>query len=129
MDTDDGRSVLVTGGRGFIGCAVAKLLQREGYKVVSLDATALASSRAAEDEVLCDLTNAAQLQRIFEERRIGGIVHLAAILPTAAQARTEARDPGQRERQPPFAGVGAALWRRALCFRQLSECVWHLLWE
>jgi len=85
MDTDDGRSVLVTGGRGFIGSAVGKLLKREGYKVVSLDATALASSRAAEDEVLCDLTNATQLQRIFEERRIGGIVHLAAILPTAAQ--------------------------------------------
>ena len=70
MDTNDGRSVLVTGGRGFIGSAVGQLLQRKGYKVVSPDATALASSRAAEEDVLCDLTNAAQLQRIFEERRI-----------------------------------------------------------
>ena len=61
MGTDDARCVLVTGGRGFIGGAVGKLLQRKGYKVVSLDTTPLASSRAAEDEVLCDLTNAAQL--------------------------------------------------------------------
>ncbi len=85
MDSGDGRSVLVTGGRGFIGRAVAKLLQRAGYEVVSLDATQLTTSGAEIDEVLCDLTDAVQLQRVFEARRIGGIIHLAAILPTAAQ--------------------------------------------
>jgi nucleoside-diphosphate-sugar epimerase len=93
MDSGDGRSVLVTGGRGFIGRAVAKLLQRTGYEVVSLDATPLTTSGAGTDEVLCDLTDAVQLQRVFEAGRIGGIIHLAAILPTAAQ-----REPGRATR-------------------------------
>lgn len=93
MDTDDGRSVLVTGGRGFIGRAVGKLLQRTGYTAVSLDVAPLPTKPlmtgpAVENELLCDLTEAASLQQVFETRHIGGIIHLAAILPTAAQ-----RDP------------------------------------
>jgi UDP-glucuronate 4-epimerase len=88
MDTGDNRSVLVTGGRGFIGRAVGKLLQRTGYKVVSLDAAPLKTGTTVENELLCDLTDAGSLQRVFESRHIGGIIHLAAILPTAAQ-----RDP------------------------------------
>ena len=89
MDRQD-RSVLVTGGRGFIGRAVAKLLQRAGYGVVSLDASLPTSSSAKRREVECDLADASQLQRVFEIEQIGGIIHLAAILPTAA-----AREPAQ----------------------------------
>lgn len=85
MDTGDGRSVLVTGGRGFIGRATVKLLRRAGYKVVSLDATKCGTSRAQGEEILCDITDATQLQCVFEGRQIGGIIHLAAVLPTAAQ--------------------------------------------
>jgi UDP-glucose 4-epimerase len=87
MDVDKDRSVLVTGGRGFIGRAVAKLLQRTGYSVVSLDVAAPADVRDPESvrDVMCDVSNADQLQRVFETERIGGIIHLAAILPTAAQ--------------------------------------------
>ena len=91
MDTGETRCVLVTGGRGFLGRAVAKLLQRTGYEVVSLDVTPITSCSADpwnDREVLCDLTDAEELQRVFETRKIQGIVHLAAILPTAAQ-----RDP------------------------------------
>lgn len=84
------KSVLVTGGRGFIGRAVVKLLQRAGYSVVSLDASLPASSCAKRREVECDLAHASQLQRVFEMEQIGGIIHLAAILPTAA-----ARAPAQ----------------------------------
>jgi nucleoside-diphosphate-sugar epimerase len=89
MDRQD-KSVLVTGGRGFIGWSVAKLLQRGGYGVVSLDASLPASPSANRREVECDLTHASQLQRVFEMEQIGGIIHLAAILPTAA-----AREPVQ----------------------------------
>jgi nucleoside-diphosphate-sugar epimerase len=91
MDTDETRCVLVTGGRGFLGRAVTKLLQRTGYEVVSLDVTPITTCSGDpqnEGEVLCDLSDAGALRREFEARRIGGIVHLAAILPTAAQ-----RDP------------------------------------
>src|SRR6266496_779361 len=85
MDRGDGRSVLVTGGRGFIGRAVGKLLQREGYNVVSLDAVPLKTGAAVESELLCDLSDSERLHRVFKTRHIGGIIHLAAILPTAAQ--------------------------------------------
>jgi nucleoside-diphosphate-sugar epimerase len=83
-------SVLVTGGRGFIGRAVGKLLQRSGYAIISLDQTemALPDRQNCPHEVVCDIRDAARLERVFETERIGGIIHLAAILPTAAQ-----RDP------------------------------------
>src|SRR5579864_4227472 len=84
MDVQGSR-VLVTGGRGFIGRAVVKLLQDSGFGVVSLDVAPSVSSPARRHEVECDITDARQLQRVFEIESIGGIVHLAAILPTAAQ--------------------------------------------
>jgi nucleoside-diphosphate-sugar epimerase len=98
MDDPNNSSVLITGGVGFIGRAVGKLLQRTGYSVISLDQPVLGRSvlnqpRQANAEgewgldhvVRCDITNAAQLQDVFESRQIAGIIHLAAILPTAAR--------------------------------------------
>lgn len=88
MDTGETRCVLVTGGRGFLGRAAAKLLQRTDYEVLSLDVTPITTSSADPGnnrEVLCDLTDAEELSRVFEARRIRGIIHLAAILPTASQ--------------------------------------------
>jgi nucleoside-diphosphate-sugar epimerase len=88
MDTDRSRSVLITGGRGFVGRAVVKLLLRQGCRVVALD---VAPSSAAGDDlesvrdVVCDISDADELQRAFEAEPIDGIIHLAAILPTAAQ--------------------------------------------
>lgn len=35
--------------------------------------------------MVCDITDAEQLSRMFAERPVGAIIHLAAILPTAAQ--------------------------------------------
>lgn len=92
MADDQANAVLVTGGRGFIGRAVTFLLQRSGYDVVSVDAAPYdgvhTHDRQSGREMLCDIGNPEQLLRVFEARRIGGIIHLAAILPTAAQ-----RDP------------------------------------
>jgi len=85
MDTGDGRSVLVTGGRGFIGRATVKLLRCAGYIVVSSDLAPAKAGTASENELSCDLTDASSLERVFESRQIGGIIHLAAILPTADQ--------------------------------------------
>lgn len=92
METDKKHTVLVTGGRGFVGRAVCKLLQREGYRVIALDqapsAEELPDAPVAGREVHCDISDAAQLPSVFEGERIDTIVHLAAILPTVAQ-----RDP------------------------------------
>jgi nucleoside-diphosphate-sugar epimerase len=82
----------VTGGRGFIGRAVKQALHRAGHCVLSLDRSELSAKAhgdtGAGEEVAIDITDAEQLRSLFETRTITGIVHLAAILPTAAQ-----RDP------------------------------------
>jgi nucleoside-diphosphate-sugar epimerase len=77
------RSVMVTGGQGFIGRAVGKLLQREGYRVVGLDISA--GTQEWERHVVCDVSDVSALRRVFEAEQVEGIIHLAAILPTAAQ--------------------------------------------
>jgi UDP-glucose 4-epimerase len=82
METDKQACVLVCGGRGFIGRSVGKLLQCHGYRVISLDMT---PTSARSSEVVCDVTDLAELERVFQRVRVDAIVHLAAILPTAAQ--------------------------------------------
>src|SRR5215469_277267 len=86
MAAREKNSILVTGGRGFIGRPLAKLIQRSGYSVVSLDRVPIADAGdAGREEIECDLFDAERLQDIFAQQRIGKIVHLAAILPSAAQ--------------------------------------------
>jgi UDP-glucose 4-epimerase len=88
MDTDQDKPVLITGGRGFIGRVVGKLLLRAGYRVISLDASAPGTAgddRESVRNVMCDISDTEELQRVFDGALIGGIIHLAAILPTVAQ--------------------------------------------
>lgn len=85
------RTVMITGGRGFIGHALTELLLEAGHRVISLDA--LPVSEPARDsessvELSCDITDRSRLRQVFASHDIDRIVHLAAILPTAAQ-----RDP------------------------------------
>ena len=81
------QKVLVTGARGFVGRAVVKLLQRKGYEVVALDRSPVTAG-CDYRQVTVDITDTAQLRDAFAQGGMAGIVHLAAILPTAAQ-----RDP------------------------------------
>jgi nucleoside-diphosphate-sugar epimerase len=93
MGTPDSNSVLVTGGRGFIGRAVRKLLHRSGYTVLALDQPELPAPGtgyfAPGLEITIDITDLEQLRSLFQAREIAAIVHLAAILPTAAQREPE----------------------------------------
>ena len=73
---------MVTGGRGFIGRSLGKLLQRQRYRLISLDVTPVT---AGSDEILCDIEDVTELRKLFQRERLDAIVHLAAILPTAAQ--------------------------------------------
>lgn len=83
----DGRVILVTGARGFVGRAVCKLLQRLSYAVVALDQAPSSgrSSFSGSSEIETDIADRTKLQELFETKRIAGIIHLAAILPTAAR--------------------------------------------
>ena len=86
MEAREQNSILVTGGRGFIGRALVKLIQRSGNSVVSLDRAPIAEAPDTRvEEIECDLSDVAGLRGIFERQRVRKIVHLAAILPTAAQ--------------------------------------------
>jgi nucleoside-diphosphate-sugar epimerase len=87
MRAAQANTVLVTGGRGFIGRAAGKLLQCTGYSVISLDREVPTAGTEAGgcDEVTCDLGDIAQLKTVFERKRVEAVIHLAAILPTAAQ--------------------------------------------
>jgi UDP-glucose 4-epimerase len=85
-------SVLVTGAQGFLGRAVTRLLARSEVEVIALDLTTRESSSNASTaiHVVSDITDRQELARIFRQNSIDRIVHLAAILPTAAQ-----RDPAR----------------------------------
>ena len=83
MHSEGKKSVLVTGGRGFLGRAVVKLLRCKGYPVISLDRSpAPANELRGWLEVEGDVSEAARFRSVVRAHRIHSIVHLAAILPT-----------------------------------------------
>jgi len=87
-----GASVLVAGGRGFMGRSVCALLEAEGYRILSVDqandhAPHFSSARSRRN-LQCDLADSAQVRKLFATESVDGIIHLAAVLPTAAH-----RDP------------------------------------
>jgi dTDP-glucose 4,6-dehydratase len=86
------RTLLVTGGAGFIGSAVVRKLMRETeYAVVNVDKLTYAGNLESLDEVsddarargrYCfervDVCDAVRLRGLFERYRPGGVIHLAA---------------------------------------------------
>jgi len=81
------KRVLVTGGAGFIGSAVVRLLVGKGYRVVNLDkltyAGNLASLRDVEGSpnyrfVEADIADFERVSALLADERIEGIMHLAA---------------------------------------------------
>ncbi len=82
MDMENQDGVLVTGGRGFVGRSLGKLLQRHGYRVISGDVSPVEPGL---NGAVCDITDLSQLSALFQRERFAAIVHLAAILPTVAQ--------------------------------------------
>ncbi len=82
-------TILITGGAGFIGSHVVRLFVQRypDYKIVNLDALTYAGNlenlRDIEQApnyqfVRADITDAVAIQRVFEQYRPEGIIHLAA---------------------------------------------------
>jgi dTDP-glucose 4,6-dehydratase len=82
------RTILVTGGAGFIGSAVCRQLLRDGRtRVVNLDKLTYAASPASLDEVAAspryrfvhgDIGDRALVAALLAEERVDAIMHLAA---------------------------------------------------
>jgi len=80
----EARSVLVTGGGGFIGKHLRPLLERQGLNVVSLDCRR-GRAGSAPTCYQCDITDSEQVEAIFRTHRFEAVIHLASILPTASR--------------------------------------------
>jgi dTDP-glucose 4,6-dehydratase len=82
------RNILVTGGAGFIGSAVCRLLLKSGSnRVVVVDKLTYAgiltslepvSARANFRFELCDIADEARIARLLQDERIDCVMHLAA---------------------------------------------------
>lgn len=86
METQKQNCVLVTGAEGFVGRVLTRLLEDSGRKVIALDMRAENfPNETHATKVVCDIRHREELESVFRRERINEIVHLAAILPTAAQ--------------------------------------------
>lgn len=83
------KTLLITGGAGFIGSHVVRLFVKKypDYKIVNLDALTYAGNlenlKDIENEpnysfVKADITDAEAIQKIFNEHKFDGVIHLAA---------------------------------------------------
>lgn len=83
------RTLLITGGAGFIGSHVVRrfVTRYSNYKIVNLDKLTYAGNlenlrdiekKANYEFVKGDICDAALLERLFNERKINGVIHLAA---------------------------------------------------
>jgi dTDP-glucose 4,6-dehydratase len=84
-----GKTLIITGGAGFIGSHVVRLMVKKypDYRICNLDALTYAGNLEnltdIEKEsnytfIKADITNAAEINSVFEEYKPDGIIHLAA---------------------------------------------------
>ena len=73
--------VLVTGGSGYVGSHVAKMLYEHGYSPVVADLQAQQRPWANPHwpAISCDINNKWQLERVFESYNFDAVIHLAAV--------------------------------------------------
>jgi len=87
MHMTENKTLLITGGCGFIGSNLVRLALSSGYGVVNLDALTYAGNRASLANVEQDpsytfihgdICDGSLLKRVFEERAPQAVLHLAA---------------------------------------------------
>lgn len=75
--------ILVTGGCGYIGSHIVKLLSEKGEKVVVFDNLSQGSKAALlhnEELVVGDICSTADLEELFATHEISAVIHLAALV-------------------------------------------------
>jgi len=84
--------ILLTGGAGYIGAHMAKMLVQSGYEVIILDniSTGIRDAVRYGRLVEGDLADLALLQRIFAENEIMAVMHFAALSQVGESMRKPA---------------------------------------
>ena len=74
------KKILITGGAGYIGSNMAKMLVNSGYDVVVLDnlSTGFLSLAKYGQLIVGDLADKALLEKLFSTQRFDGVMHFAA---------------------------------------------------
>ena len=85
--------VLVTGGAGYIGSHVVRLLRAAGYQPVAYDDLSTGHPWAVLDAelVVADLAESARLAALFEQRRFAAVLHFAAHVSVEESVRDPAK--------------------------------------
>jgi UDP-glucose-4-epimerase GalE len=83
------RTVLVTGGAGYIGSHAAKALSRAGYQVVVFDNLAAGHREAVKygELVEGDITDVASVGAALDRYEVGAVMHFAAFLDVGESVR------------------------------------------
>ena len=83
------RTVLVTGGNGFLGSSVVRGLARAGHRVVSGDLALPAEPVPDVEHLLLDVTDRDLVDRVVGEHGIEVVVHLASIVSPGRDSSRE----------------------------------------
>jgi UDP-glucose 4-epimerase len=93
--TQEEDTVIVTGGSGFIGRHLVRMLARSGYRVAVIDRVAPAGDRPGKPFVgkdgvayyRADIRNRRAVDRVFKGERPASCVHLAALISVAESVK------------------------------------------
>jgi UDP-glucose-4-epimerase GalE len=87
------RSVLVTGGAGYIGSHASKALKLAGYRVVVFDSLVAGHRESVKYGTLVegDITDLTAVRRALREHGIWGVMHFAAFLDVGESVREPAK--------------------------------------
>jgi len=74
------KSVLITGGAGYIGSHLSLLLQEQGYQVIIFDnlSTGNANLTSGAHIIIGDILNTATLLDVLKKHHVSSVIHLAA---------------------------------------------------
>ncbi len=74
------KTIVVTGGAGYIGSHMARLLSADGHKVIVFDNLGRGNADAALDAelVVGDISNTEQLAPVFQNNKVDAVMHFAA---------------------------------------------------